>query len=240
MMGDFRPEDAMRLAQGRGILGATSVRDPLELLAEGAPLSDVLSTLCLQIEALWPGASCSVLLVDTAPIGDPDRRSLLRFAAGPSLPRSYTDPLNGIRVAVGVGSCGTAVATGRRVVSANLATDLFWKEFLPLAIAHNLASCWSSPIVAKDGAVLGTFAVYYATPRTPSPEEIACIDHVTHIARVAIAAHQRERALSEAQSLATIAARMVRLGAWMIENQLIQPFKPAWARLHELIEGVRS
>jgi cellulose biosynthesis protein BcsQ len=25
-----------------------------------------------------------------------------------------------------------------------------------------------------------------------------------------------------------------------IENQLIQPFKPAWARLHELIEGVRS
>jgi PAS domain S-box-containing protein len=217
MMGDIQPEDAVRLAEGRGILGATSVRDPLEMLAEGAPLSEVLSTLCLQIETLWPGASCSVLLTEAPPIGDPDRRPTLRFAAGPSLPRTYTDPLHGIRVGVGVGSCGTAVATGRRVVSIDLATDPFWKDFLPLAVAHNLASCWSSPIVAKDGAVLGTFAVYYAAPRAPSPEEIACIDHVTHIARVAIAAHQRERALSEAQSLATIAARMVRLGAWMIE-----------------------
>jgi GAF domain-containing protein len=158
-----------------------------------------------------------VLLVDAAPIGDPDRRPTLRFAAGPSLPPTYTEPLHGVRVGVGVGSCGTAVATGRRVVSTDLATDPFWKDFLPLALAHNLASCWSSPIVAKDGAVLGTFAVYYATPRTPLPEEIACIDHVTHIARVAITAHERERALTEAQSLASIAARMVRLGAWMIE-----------------------
>jgi len=107
--------------------------------------------------------------------------------------------------------------TGKRVVTTDLYNDPFWKDFQALARAHALASCWSSPIVAKDGAVLGTFAVYYAEPRSPSAEEIACIDHVTHIARVAIASNQREKALSEARSLASIAARMVRLGAWMIE-----------------------
>jgi GAF domain-containing protein len=60
----------------------------------------------------------------------------------------------------------------------DIAGDPLWKNFRDIALAHGLKACWSTPIHGDDGEVLGTFAIYYRTPRAPRPEEIEAIDAI--------------------------------------------------------------
>ena len=55
-------------------------------------------------------------------------------------------------------------------------------------------ACWSTPIVATDGRVLGTFALYYREPHAPTVQDQHVIDVATDIAGIAIA---RQRADDE-------------------------------------------
>jgi len=40
-----------------------------------------------------------------------------------------------------------------------------------LPLAHGLRACWSTPIISSEGKVLGTFAMYFREPRSPSPQD---------------------------------------------------------------------
>jgi GAF domain-containing protein len=51
-----------------------------------------------------------------------------------------------------------------------------------LALAHGLQACWSMPILSSAGRVLGTFAIYYREPRSPTPQDHNLIDQITHLA----------------------------------------------------------
>jgi hypothetical protein len=74
-----------------------------------------------------------------------------------------------------VGSCGTAAFTGKEVFVADIATDPLWKDFKSLALTYGLQACWSIPILSAKGQVLGTFANYNATPRSPTADELVTI-----------------------------------------------------------------
>ncbi|HTU57572.1 MAG TPA: GAF domain-containing protein, partial [Polyangiales bacterium] len=52
-------------------------------------------------------------------------------------------------------------------------------------------ACWSEPIRGANGAVLGTFAMYYREKRKPSRQEITWVEAATHLASVAIV-HDRD------------------------------------------------
>lgn len=147
-------------------------------IAEGGALGDILTQICRLAEALLPGTRCSVLLHDTA-------TGTLRPGAHPSLPLAYVHAIDGVRAADGVGSCGTAVARGCPVVSADIATDPFWAGYQDLARAHGLAACWSLPLRA-NGRVVGAFAAYYATPRAPAPDEMARVESCANLAALAL------------------------------------------------------
>src|SRR5215472_14805189 len=64
-------------------------RRMLELVASGAPLSEVLNTLTQAIERISPESLCTVMLLD-----EEHRRRLL-MASGPSLPLAYLQAANG-------------------------------------------------------------------------------------------------------------------------------------------------
>ena len=51
---------------------------------------------------------------------------------------------------------------------------------------HGLRACWSFPILATDGRVLGTAAVYYRQPRTADPAVVELVSRVAHVAAIAI------------------------------------------------------
>src|SRR6202007_2448701 len=95
----------------------------------------------------------------------------LRHGAGPSLPTKYAEAIDGAVIGPSVGSCGTAAYRAEPVIVSDIATDPLWADFRDLASAHELRACWSTPILSSAGKVLGTFAIYYREPRSPSSEE---------------------------------------------------------------------
>ncbi|MGW4942031.1 GAF domain-containing protein [Actinoplanes sp. NPDC004185] len=174
----------------------TKHRALLEQIARQAPLAEVLDGMARSIESLSPhGVLVSVLLAD------PDGRHL-RHGAAPSLPDFYNQAIDGIATGEGVGSCGTAAHRREPVMATDLATDPFWVDFRDLAEAAGLAACWSTPILARDGHLLGTFAMYHRTPRTPEDIDLALARLFADTAALAIERHHIEQAKLAAEASA--------------------------------------
>jgi signal transduction histidine kinase/CheY-like chemotaxis protein len=171
--------ERQRLAQKRVELLQVGQKRILELVARDASLTDVLDEVLRTIEEQSPGMIGSVLLVDE----DGHR---LRHGAARRLADDYNAAVDGIAIGPDVGSCGSAAALGQRVVVEDVATDPRWTAFRELALRHDLRACWSQPIHAADGTVLGTFAMYYRTSRGPTPDEVELIEVGAHLAGIAI------------------------------------------------------
>ncbi|SBT66576.1 GAF domain-containing protein [Micromonospora sediminicola] len=171
----------------------------LEQIARQAPLPEVLDGMARCIENLAPQeVLVSVLLAD------PDGRHL-RHGAAPSLPDFYNQAIDGIATGEGVGSCGTAAHRREPVIVTDIAADPFWDDFRGLAERAGLAACWSTPILARDGSLLGTFAIYHRTPRIPKDTDLALIQVFTGTAALAIERHHIEQAKVAAEARARAA-----------------------------------
>lgn len=171
---------------------ATAQADILELVVRDAPLEESLDAIVTAIEHQLPDSACSVLLLRNG-------RSL-HHGAGARLPAAYRDAIDGVAIGRGQGSCGTAAYTGRPVVAADVTTDPNWIKFRDVATEHSLRSCWSTPILAKEGGeVLGTFAVYKSTVWSPDDAAIKLVKRFTYLAAVAIEHHRLFRELAESE-----------------------------------------
>jgi len=160
----------------------------LELIAADAPLSGVLEKLARLVEAQCEGALGSILLFDPA-------RSCLRPAAAPSLPPDYVAAIDPVPVGALCGSCGTAAHTRELVIVTDIATDPRWADWRELAARHGLRACWSQPILAPDGGLLGTFAVYYRESRGPGVAELELIATASRLAALALERRRAEERL---------------------------------------------
>ncbi|MFD5536768.1 SpoIIE family protein phosphatase [Streptomyces sp. NPDC127079] len=166
----------------------------LEQIARQAPLEQVLDGMARAIEDLTPEeVLVSVLLADA------DGRHL-RHGAAPSLPDFYNQAIDGIATGEGVGSCGTAAHRRAPVIVTDIATDPFWDDFRDLADRARLAACWSTPILARDGSLLGTFAMYHRTPRAPQEADLVLARVFADTAALAIERRQAEEARRAAEA----------------------------------------
>src|SRR5215217_3217155 len=165
----------------------------LQKLAANAPLSEILERLVLLIEAQSPGMLCSVLLLSE----DGDH---VRHGAAPSLPPEYVKAIDGSEIGPKHGSCGTAMYRGEPVVVTDITNDSLWEDYKDLALANGLRACWSTPILSGRGKVLGSFAMYYREPRTPTGEEAGLTEVATRIAGLAIEHHAAKEILARTQA----------------------------------------
>ena len=190
----------------------------LEMMARGDALVLILDALCRLVEEQSGNVLCSVLMLDPDGIH-------LRHGAAPSLPRSYTDAVDGLAIGPGAGSCGTAAYRAERVVVSDIATDPLWADYRELALAHSLRACWSTPMLASDGRVVGTFAMYYREPRLPRAHEHDMIDRITPMAAVAVERAHAEEALRQAQAELARVTRVTTVGelAASIAHEVNQP-----------------
>jgi len=189
----------------------------LAMILARSPLPKILSSLCSEIEKQFSDLLCSVLLLDADGV-------TLRSAAAPSLPQEYSQAVDGLKSGPCAGSCGTAAYRKEQVIVSDIASDPLWEEYRALALPHGLHACWSTPIVAQDGAVAGTFAVYYREPRSPDAQHLQLIAHATHLAGIAIEhvraqaqlreAEDRYRTLVERLPAITYIAELGIHGAW--------------------------
>ena len=151
----------------------------LKMIAAHAPLSDVLTSIVNLIEEQSPGMFCSVLLLSAD-------GNHIEHGAAPSLAPQYVEAVNGSPIGPKHGSCGTAMYRGKPVVVTDIFTDPLWEDYRDLAATSGLRACWSTPILSPSGKVLGSFAMYYAEPRTPTGEESRLTEVATYLARLAI------------------------------------------------------
>ena len=157
----------------------------LEMIAMSAPLEEVLEHLVHLIESQLTGIFGSVLLLD-------ESGTHLWHAAAPSLAQTYTKARDGACIGPTAGSRGTGLHRRKTVVVADIMLDPLWEDYRDLAAAHGLRSCWSTPILSHQDAVLGTFALYSATVREPSEAETRLIEIATRLAGIAIERRQSE------------------------------------------------
>lgn len=164
----------------------------LKAIATNQPLPEILRLFCWLVEGRFPETLCSILLLDRS-------GQCLTSGAAPSLPDSYNQLIDGLTIGPNRGSCGTAAFERVPVVVSDTDVDPHWADFRGLARQYDLRACWSFPVFSSRGDVLGTFALYYRTPRAPSPEELRLIEDLALLAAIAIERKQLDQLLGETQ-----------------------------------------
>jgi formate hydrogenlyase transcriptional activator len=166
----------------------------LEMTAKGSSLESILGALCQVVERIASGCLCSVILFDRS-------GATIEQAIAPSLPSSYNDQFPGIPVDREAGPCTEAARRKSQVIVSDLPSDSRWDTFgwRTAALVHGLKACWSTTILASNGLVLGTFAIYWREPRSPGEFDQEIIGQITHLASVAIERKRDEAALRESE-----------------------------------------
>ena len=190
-------------ANSRAVVEAQS--RVLEMIARGEPVEAVLDAVVQFTENQMPGAICSVLRLTG---------TRLWHGAASSLPEAYTSAIDGVTIGEGVGSCGTAVYRKEPVIVSDIATDPLWADYAALALAYNLRACWSWPVLASDGTVMGTFAMYYNTPQRPATTELACVRQAANLINVVLQRNRRDEALRQTEERFLLAMEGARDGLW--------------------------
>ena len=160
----------------------------LEAIATGAPIAESLALMVAMAEAELSGGICTIQRLDRT-------QGRLFNACTSSLSPAVAEATQGLRIGVGVGSCGTAAATATRIVVADIDSHPYWQAWRELARAEGLRACWSQPIMSSAHKVLGTLAIYYRTPRSPSPEEVQVVELVASLAAICMERDEAEQTL---------------------------------------------
>lgn len=172
---------------------AAGERRVFEKIAANAPLASVLEAISEVIERVMVESCCSINLLDR-------ERQVLSFGVAPRLSREFVAAMDGAPIGIRFGSCAAAVYLGRQVTVADIETDAFW-EFRREAAQHaGLRAAWSTPIMASDGQVVGTFAAYRRQPGTPKPRDHELLSRMAQIAGIAIERRAAEDALRDSEA----------------------------------------
>ncbi len=175
-------------SQAESLLAAE--KRTLEMMANGASLSEVLNDLCASIDAHSPPVTSMVCLMDG---------KWLSPCAGPHVPATFKAAITPWPIGPNRGSCGTAAFTKQRVIIADISNDPRWPdEARDVALVHGFCAAWSEPLISKDGEILGTFCMSYTEPRIPNSRDLELIEAAGHIALIAIERERSHLALKKA------------------------------------------
>ncbi len=163
-----------------------------KLLSNDEPLDTIFKTLIEFFEELNPQTICSILFLDK-------NKKRFEKVYAPHLPEFYNQALPQLDIGVSAGSCGTAAYLGKRVIVDDIQTDPLWAPYRELAQAANVAACWSQPIIAQNGEVLGTFAIYHAVKHTPSDRDIQTIEQAANLVAIILNHFETKKIAQKAQ-----------------------------------------
>ncbi len=187
-LGRSRLEQTRRLSTARRELESQQIIQQMILHSES--LEHTLVSVCELMEEHDPDSRCSIMLSDEA-------GENLHLAAAPSLNAAYRAAMTMIPITTDFGTSGTSAHRREPVFTEDIAQDERWAGFAELAIDNGLRSCWSYPLIASDGEVLGTFASYRSVPGTPSQAHRRQIARAADLVSLAIERHRDRIALEE-------------------------------------------
>jgi len=168
----------------------------LDLLCQRPPLTPLLELIIHIVETAHPNIVCSILLLDK------DKKHLLMGAA-PHLPNCYKNIINKIEISEGIGNCGAAVMTHKRVIVEDIQTHPYWESYRKIAAQAGLAACWSQPIIGANDSVLGVFSIYHHEISKPEQKDIELIEFTAQLISIAIERSQNNERLLMLSSIFT-------------------------------------
>jgi len=86
-------------------------------------------------------------------------------------------------------ACGLSAATGKPIITRDVAEEPLWKPWLWPANQFGYRACWSFPVQSSEGKIVGTFAMYYKEPREASARDLDLAATITRAAGDIIAPH---------------------------------------------------
>jgi signal transduction histidine kinase/ActR/RegA family two-component response regulator len=159
------------------------------MIATGVGFREVLDAICLLFEAQDSDVRASVVLVENA--------ATLHFGAAPNISPEYGVMLEGSPIGPHNGTCGTAAYFKRRIITEDIASDPVWGPYAEVPLRFGLHACFSTPVLAHDGEVLGSFGIYFLTRRQPDPGQLELADRAAHLASIALERRRAETRLSQ-------------------------------------------
>ena len=172
----------------------------LELIAKDQPLKDILMAIALHAEEMLPGVIVTIMLLDESGYH-------LRQGAAPNLPEFYKKSLDGIEIGDSVGLCCASAYNGEPLIAEDLSTHPNWKDYREITSKAGLAACWSLPILASNGSVLGTCDMYYKKVKSPDDQSMKLVTEIANFASIAIEQKRSVKALMDAMQDAESANR---------------------------------
>jgi len=161
----------------------------LELYTSGADREALLEHTVLLAQRVLAPVLCSIRLVDiNSSAISPESEGL----AGDSRPKAANPP-SGNQVYEALGNGATEALKGAR----------------DFASRHGIHVCWSHPILAPDGKLLGTITFYRNAPGEPDSDDRRIMDVVATMAQFAIQTTLRDEALHSANERFTSLAASI-------------------------------
>ncbi len=146
----------------------------LEMIAAGASLNETLDALADLVESHTTGVRCTVVLTDE----DSER---LRHGGGLRLPGLADTPADELLADAPGGHSGRAA-----LMAADLVTDTRWAPCRDAVLGLGLRTCWSLPIVADRGRVVGALVLYCDEKHRPDGDDWELLRRLAQVAALAI------------------------------------------------------
>ncbi|MBT4890658.1 MAG: response regulator, partial [Rhodospirillales bacterium] len=143
------------------------------------PVAEIMQEICTGTVQYDSSMRCSILLLDR-------KRNCVKESYGHGLPVFYNEAVIGLEIGEGVGSCGTAMATKKRVIIEDVYNHPYWADILDLVKQVGFKACWSQPFFDENGETLGSFAIYHDEVCAPDQSEIDLIEGQAKLASIAI------------------------------------------------------
>ena len=172
---------------------AAGERRIFEKIAANAPLNTALESICELIERVMAESYCAINLLD-------HEHQALNFGVAPKLPREFVAAMDSAPIGIRYGSCAAAVYLARQITVADIETDALWEFRREAARQASLRAAWSTPILASDGRIVGTFAVYRRQPGIPFSKDHELMSRMAQIAGIAIERRGAEDALRNSEA----------------------------------------
>ncbi|OKH14675.1 hypothetical protein NIES208_13555 [[Limnothrix rosea] IAM M-220] len=182
----------------------------LAQIAKGEPLADILKKLVNAIEATLDQTICSVVLLQ-----QPSNK--LRHSSAPHLPEAYKDYYKTIDhdpLQDNASPCTRAILRCKRVILPDIAASSLTSDYKNIATGNGLYACWSMPILGSHNHVLGAFALYYKTRRSPQDHEIEIVTQLTNLAVIAIERHHLEEQQRQREAQFLKIQQVAHIGNW--------------------------